>query len=208
MFSLSESPPLPRLLPRAFPTASISSIYKMQGAFSRACANRSRTRDGPTPVGLRKKERKRRSSDQRTSPQNQSPKQQRKALQPRLQQPWQAAFYLRSRHRPQHNQHQQADSNTIRTQTATPSARRQQHHHHTDSNTITTQTATKTQTATPSAHRQQHHQHTDSHTINTVMLPVPGGPTRRAPCEMMITTTNTSHTLGILPPSSAIFSGL
>lgn len=39
-------------LPRARPTASISSINTMQGAFSLACLNRSRTRAAPTPTNI------------------------------------------------------------------------------------------------------------------------------------------------------------
>ena len=40
------------LRPRARPTASISSINTMQGAFSLACRKRSRTRDAPTPTNI------------------------------------------------------------------------------------------------------------------------------------------------------------
>jgi len=39
-------------LPRARPMASISSINMIQGAFSRACLNRSRTRLAPTPTNI------------------------------------------------------------------------------------------------------------------------------------------------------------
>ena len=39
-------------LPRALPIASISSINMIQGAFSRACLNRSRTRLAPTPTNI------------------------------------------------------------------------------------------------------------------------------------------------------------
>ena len=39
-------------LPRARPTASISSIKTIQGAFSLACRNRSRTLDAPTPTNI------------------------------------------------------------------------------------------------------------------------------------------------------------
>ena len=52
MFSLSSLPPKPVFLPLARPTASISSIKTIQGAFSLACLNRSRTRDAPTPTNI------------------------------------------------------------------------------------------------------------------------------------------------------------
>uniref|UniRef100_A0A182N998 Uncharacterized protein n=1 Tax=Anopheles dirus TaxID=7168 RepID=A0A182N998_9DIPT len=51
VFSCSEWPP--KLLPPRFrPTASISSMNNMHGAFLRAIANMSRTRDGPTPTNI------------------------------------------------------------------------------------------------------------------------------------------------------------
>ena len=49
--SLSSCPP-PIPLPRFRPTASISSIKIMHGAFFLAFANRSRTRDAPTPTNI------------------------------------------------------------------------------------------------------------------------------------------------------------
>ena len=39
-------------LPRARPTASISSMNTIQGAFSFACRNKSRTREAPTPTNI------------------------------------------------------------------------------------------------------------------------------------------------------------
>lgn len=53
VFSCSECEP--KFLPPLFlPTASISSINRMQGAFLRAIANMSLTRDGPTPTNISK----------------------------------------------------------------------------------------------------------------------------------------------------------
>ena len=52
MFSRSSFPPIAGFLPRARPTASISSIKTIQGAFSLACLNRSRTREAPTPTNI------------------------------------------------------------------------------------------------------------------------------------------------------------
>ena len=52
VFSRSSFPPIAGFLPRARPTASISSINTIQGAFSFACLNRSRTRDAPTPTNI------------------------------------------------------------------------------------------------------------------------------------------------------------
>mmetsp|Transcript_41321 Transcript_41321/g.115408 ORF Transcript_41321/g.115408 Transcript_41321/m.115408 type:complete len:246 (+) Transcript_41321:533-1270(+) len=52
VFSRSSLPPLKPLLPRLRPTASISSMKMMDGALARACWNRSRTRDGPTPTNI------------------------------------------------------------------------------------------------------------------------------------------------------------
>ena len=46
----SLPPPMPT--PRARPTASISSMNTMQGAFFLACSNMSRTRDAPTPTNI------------------------------------------------------------------------------------------------------------------------------------------------------------
>lgn len=51
VFSCSECPPKP-LPPRFLPTASISSMNRMQGECFRAVANISRTRDGPTPTNI------------------------------------------------------------------------------------------------------------------------------------------------------------
>mmetsp|Transcript_27681 Transcript_27681/g.89428 ORF Transcript_27681/g.89428 Transcript_27681/m.89428 type:complete len:225 (+) Transcript_27681:1131-1805(+) len=51
VFSRSSLPPKPPL-PRARPTASISSMKMRQGALARAWANRSRTRAGPTPTNI------------------------------------------------------------------------------------------------------------------------------------------------------------
>ena len=52
MFSRSSFPPAAAFLPRALPIASISSIKIIQGAFSLACLNKSRTRDAPTPTNI------------------------------------------------------------------------------------------------------------------------------------------------------------
>ena len=52
VFSRSSFPPEKPPLPRARPTASISSMKMRHGALARACANRSRTRDGPTPTNI------------------------------------------------------------------------------------------------------------------------------------------------------------
>ena len=52
VFSRSSFPPIAGFLPRARPTASISSIKTIQGAFSLACLNKSRTRDAPTPTNI------------------------------------------------------------------------------------------------------------------------------------------------------------
>ena len=49
--SRSSWPP-PRPAPRWRPTASISSMKMMQGAFFLPCSNRSRTRDAPTPTNI------------------------------------------------------------------------------------------------------------------------------------------------------------
>mmetsp|Transcript_48782 Transcript_48782/g.120999 ORF Transcript_48782/g.120999 Transcript_48782/m.120999 type:complete len:226 (-) Transcript_48782:464-1141(-) len=52
VFSRSSFPPPKPPLPRARPTASISSMKTRHGALARACAKRSRTRDGPTPTNI------------------------------------------------------------------------------------------------------------------------------------------------------------
>ena len=52
VFSLSSLPPILGFFPRARPTASISSINIIQGAFSLAWRNRSRTRLAPTPTNI------------------------------------------------------------------------------------------------------------------------------------------------------------
>mmetsp|Transcript_69383 Transcript_69383/g.157431 ORF Transcript_69383/g.157431 Transcript_69383/m.157431 type:complete len:255 (-) Transcript_69383:470-1234(-) len=53
VFSRSSlPPPLKPPLPRFRPTASISSMKMIEGALARACWNRSRTRDGPTPTNI------------------------------------------------------------------------------------------------------------------------------------------------------------
>ena len=52
VFSRSSLPPMMPPLPRDRPTASISSMKMMQGAFSLACLNRSRTRAAPTPTNI------------------------------------------------------------------------------------------------------------------------------------------------------------
>ncbi len=49
--SLSSWPP-PKPAPRWRPTASISSINTIQGAFFLACSNKSRTRAAPTPTNI------------------------------------------------------------------------------------------------------------------------------------------------------------
>ena len=55
VFSRSSLPPLNLPEPRLRPTASISSMNTMHGACARACTNRSRTRDGPTPTNISRK---------------------------------------------------------------------------------------------------------------------------------------------------------
>mmetsp|Transcript_19613 Transcript_19613/g.47904 ORF Transcript_19613/g.47904 Transcript_19613/m.47904 type:complete len:227 (-) Transcript_19613:2771-3451(-) len=52
VFSRSSLPPPKPPLLRLRPTASISSMNTMQGALCRAFANRSRTREGPTPTNI------------------------------------------------------------------------------------------------------------------------------------------------------------
>ena len=52
VFSRSSLPPMAGFLERARPTASISSMKMMQGAFVLACSKRSRTRDAPTPTNI------------------------------------------------------------------------------------------------------------------------------------------------------------
>ena len=52
VFSRSSLPPIAAALARARPTASISSMNTMQGAFSLAWRNRSRTREAPTPTNI------------------------------------------------------------------------------------------------------------------------------------------------------------
>mmetsp|Transcript_13904 Transcript_13904/g.36518 ORF Transcript_13904/g.36518 Transcript_13904/m.36518 type:complete len:226 (-) Transcript_13904:777-1454(-) len=52
VFSRSSLPPLKPPLPRARPTASISSMKTRHGALARAWAKRSRTRLGPTPTNI------------------------------------------------------------------------------------------------------------------------------------------------------------
>ena len=52
VFSLSSLPPMAGFFPRALPTASISSIKMIHGAFSLACLNKSRTRLAPTPTNI------------------------------------------------------------------------------------------------------------------------------------------------------------
>lgn len=49
--SRSSLPP-PRPAPRCLPTASISSMKRMQGAFFLPCSNMSRTREAPTPTNI------------------------------------------------------------------------------------------------------------------------------------------------------------
>ncbi len=52
MFSLSSFEPDILFFPRALPTASISSIKIIAGAFSFACLNKSLTLDAPTPTNI------------------------------------------------------------------------------------------------------------------------------------------------------------
>ena len=52
MFSRSSLDEKPAFLPLARPTASISSMNTIQGAFSLACLNRSLTREAPTPTNI------------------------------------------------------------------------------------------------------------------------------------------------------------
>ncbi len=52
VFSRSSLPPVIGFFPRARPMASISSIKIIQGAFSLACLNRSRTLEAPTPTNI------------------------------------------------------------------------------------------------------------------------------------------------------------
>ena len=52
MFSRSSLLAILAFFPRARPTASISSIKTIQGAFSLAWRNRSRTREAPTPTNI------------------------------------------------------------------------------------------------------------------------------------------------------------
>mmetsp|Transcript_5888 Transcript_5888/g.15178 ORF Transcript_5888/g.15178 Transcript_5888/m.15178 type:complete len:593 (+) Transcript_5888:1298-3076(+) len=52
VFSRSSFPPIAAPRPRARPMASISSMNIMLGWWLRACANRSRTRAGPTPTNI------------------------------------------------------------------------------------------------------------------------------------------------------------
>ena len=52
VFSRSSLPPIDGFLERARPTASISSINIIDGAFSLACLNASRTRLAPTPTNI------------------------------------------------------------------------------------------------------------------------------------------------------------
>ena len=52
MFSRSSLLPDIAFLPLARPIASISSIKIIEGDFSLACLNRSRTRDAPTPTNI------------------------------------------------------------------------------------------------------------------------------------------------------------
>mmetsp|Transcript_528 Transcript_528/g.1802 ORF Transcript_528/g.1802 Transcript_528/m.1802 type:complete len:228 (-) Transcript_528:172-855(-) len=52
VFSRSSLPPKLPPRPRAFPTASISSMKTMQGCIALAWAKRSRTRAGPTPTNI------------------------------------------------------------------------------------------------------------------------------------------------------------
>ena len=52
VFSRSSLPPMAGFFERARPTASISSMKMMQGAFVLAFSKRSRTRDAPTPTNI------------------------------------------------------------------------------------------------------------------------------------------------------------
>ena len=52
VFSRSSFDPCIAFFPRALPIASISSIKMIQGAFSLACLNKSRTREAPTPTNI------------------------------------------------------------------------------------------------------------------------------------------------------------
>ena len=52
VFSRSSFPPMLGFLPRARPTASISSMKMIQGDFSFAWRNKSRTREAPTPTNI------------------------------------------------------------------------------------------------------------------------------------------------------------
>ena len=52
VLSRSSFPPMIWFLPLDRPTASISSMKMIQGAFSRACLNKSRTRLAPTPTNI------------------------------------------------------------------------------------------------------------------------------------------------------------
>ena len=52
VFSRSSFPPMAAAFERARPTASISSMKTMHGAFSLACRKRSRTREAPTPTNI------------------------------------------------------------------------------------------------------------------------------------------------------------
>ncbi|CDD33168.1 uncharacterized protein BN762_00886 [Bacteroides sp. CAG:714] len=52
VFSRSSFPPMFGFFPRARPTASISSMKIIQGDFSLAWRNRSRTREAPTPTNI------------------------------------------------------------------------------------------------------------------------------------------------------------
>ncbi len=52
VFSRSSLPPEKLFFPRARPMASISSMKMIQGDFSLACLNKSRTREAPTPTNI------------------------------------------------------------------------------------------------------------------------------------------------------------
>ena len=52
VFSLSSLEPIELFLPLDLPTASISSMKIIQGAFSFACLNKSLTLDAPTPTNI------------------------------------------------------------------------------------------------------------------------------------------------------------
>ena len=52
MFSLSSFELKPAFFPRALPIASISSMNIIDGAFSLACLNKSRTLEAPTPTNI------------------------------------------------------------------------------------------------------------------------------------------------------------